>query len=112
MGNHRDMRAYTVQVLREMSDDAVIAAHDEQGSGVNASYFLDELRRREAKRAEDASYELARSSHALAARAYELARRTYWLSIAAVVFAATSTIAAIVGIGVAIGVASRKSVPR
>jgi len=39
----------------------------------------------------------------VATRAYELASRTYWLAIAAAVFAGVSTIAAIIGLGLAIG---------
>ena len=90
-----------------MSEEQVIAAHDEfDNRGVSSSFYFDELRRREAVRAEAAAYELARSSHELATRAYELARQTYWLAIGAAVFSGVSTIAAIVGIGVAVGAAS------
>jgi uncharacterized membrane protein len=46
---------------------------------------------------------LPRSSHELATRAYELASRTYWLAIAAAALAALSTVAAIIGLGLAIG---------
>jgi hypothetical protein len=87
-----------------MSDEEVIAEHDAKWNvAEGGSFYLDELRRREAERAETAAYELARSSHELATRAYELARQTYWLAIAAAVFSGVSTIAAIVGIGVAVG---------
>lgn len=89
-----------------MSEDDVIRAHNSEiggNRGVNASFYLNELRRREAARAEAAAYELARSSHELASRAQELASRTYWLSIAATTFAALSTIAAIIGLGLAVG---------
>jgi hypothetical protein len=81
----------------------VIEAHDKLGHDVSSSFYLDELRRREAVRTEAAAYELARSSHELGARAYELARQIYWLAIAAAVFAGVSTIAAIIGLGLAIG---------
>jgi hypothetical protein len=87
--------------LREMSDDDVIRTHDSEvagNRGVDSSFYLDEQRRRQAQRAEEAAYELARSSHELAARAYDLASRTYWLAIAAAMFAAASTIAAIIGL--------------
>jgi hypothetical protein len=90
-----------------MSDDEVVKAHDEnvRGPDINAAYFLDELSRRKAERAERAAYELAKSSHEVATRAYQLARRTYWLAIAAAMFSALSAIAAIVGVGVAVGLA-------
>lgn len=97
----------TVAELRGMSEDEVIKAHDghARGPDINAAYFLDELRRRAAERAERAAYELAKSSHDVATRAYQLARRTYWLAIAAAMFSGVSAVAAIVGIGVAVGVA-------
>ena len=93
-----------VAYVRGLSDEEVVAKHDEKWNvSEGGSFWLDELRRREAERAEAAAYELARSSHELAARAYELARQTYWLAIAAAVFSGVSTIAAIVGIGIAVG---------
>jgi len=90
--------------LRDMSDEQLIAEHDKKwNSAEGANFYLDELRRRQAVRAEDAAYELARSSHELATRAQELASRTYWLAIATALFAALSTVAAIIGLGLAIG---------
>ena len=96
--------APTVAALRAMSEDDLIRDHDSLcHRDVPLDFYLDELRRRQAERAEKAAYELARSSHELATRAYELASRTYWLAIAAAMFAAVSTIAAIIGLGLAIG---------
>jgi hypothetical protein len=70
-----------------MSDEEIIEAHDAKWNvSEGGNFYLDELRRREAVRAEAAAYELARSSHELATRAYELARQTYWLAIGAAVF--------------------------
>jgi hypothetical protein len=67
----------TVANVRAMSDEEVIREHDAQGNnkGVSSSFYLDELRRREAERAEAASYALAAESH-------NLARRAYWLAVA------------------------------
>ena len=56
----------TVAHLRAMSDEEVIREHDAQDNrGVDSSFYLDELRRREAQRAENASYVLARRVYVL-----------------------------------------------
>jgi hypothetical protein len=50
-----------------MSEPELIAAHDAKWNAAEGStFYLDELRRREARRAEDASYELATQSQNLA----------------------------------------------
>ena len=51
-----------------MSDEEVIRAHDEStwNMGTSSSFYLDELRRRDAVRAEAASYTLARRAYVLA----------------------------------------------
>ena len=87
-----------VAELRAMSYEEIERQHDELSVGWTPDFYLNELRRRDAERAERASYELAR-------QAYELSRRTYWLTVVTIVFAALSLTAAIIGIGVAIGVA-------
>jgi hypothetical protein len=82
----------TVANLRAMSDEQVIAAHDALGGrDVSSSFYLDELRRREAARAETASYTLAAESH-------NLARRTYWLALASFVVAGVAAAAAVAAI--------------
>jgi hypothetical protein len=59
--------------------------------GISSSFYLDELRRRDAERAEAASYKLATESH-------NLAQRVYWLTIVNGVFAAVAAIAAVIAI--------------
>jgi hypothetical protein len=82
----------TVANLRAMSDEEVIREHDAQDNrGVDSSFYLDELRRREAVRAEAASYALATESH-------NLARRTYWLAVASFVIAGVAAAAAVAAI--------------
>lgn len=83
----------TVANLRAMSDEEVIREHDAQGNnkGVSSSFYLDELRRREAERAEAASYALAAESH-------NLARRAYWLAVASFVVAGVAAAAAVAAI--------------
>jgi hypothetical protein len=45
------MTIYTVEKLRNMSDEQVIAEHDRKGTGgVPAEFFLNELARRDAAR--------------------------------------------------------------
>jgi hypothetical protein len=81
--------AYTIARLRACSDDELIAAHDSMVPNVSVgiSYFLEELRRRDADRAE--------------AAAYELGRRAYWLSIINGVLAMVSAAAAVTAILIA-----------
>jgi hypothetical protein len=63
-----------------------------------STFFIDELRRRDAVRAEEASYALAAASHALA-------RRVYWLTVAGFVVATVAAIAAVASMWVAIALA-------
>jgi hypothetical protein len=78
--------------LRAMSEPELIAAHDAKWNAAEGStFYLDELRRREAKRAEDASYELATQSQ-------NLAKRVYWLTIVNAVFAGLAAVVAIVAL--------------
>ena len=56
-----------------------------------SAFYLDELRRRKAKRAEDASYELATQSQ-------NLAKSVYWLTIVNAVFAGLAAVVAIVAL--------------
>ena len=52
--------------LRAMSEAELIAAHDAKSNvAEGSSFYLDELRRREAQRAENASYALARRVYVL-----------------------------------------------
>lgn len=83
--------------LRAMTDDEIVKAHDEttQNMGTSSSFFLDELRRREAVRAEAASYNLAEASH-------KLSKRVLWLTVVNAVFAAVAAIAAVVAIVIAV----------
>lgn len=76
-----------------MTEEELIKAHDDINSNrtLPSSYFLDELRRREAKRAEDASYKLATESN-------NLARRVLWLTVANTVFAAAAAVVAIMAL--------------
>jgi hypothetical protein len=94
------LMAPKVADLRMMSDDEIIRAHDDTTStmGTGSTFFLDELRRRDAVRAEEASYTLAAESHALA-------RRVYWLTVASFVVATVAAIAAVASIWVAIALA-------
>ena len=57
-----------------MTEAALIKAHDETtfNRAVPATYYLDELRRREAEHAEAAAYKLASASHDLAKSVYRL----------------------------------------
>jgi hypothetical protein len=49
-----------------MTNEQVIAAHDALGGrDVSSSFYLDELRRRDAERAETASYTLSRRVYVL-----------------------------------------------
>jgi hypothetical protein len=95
----RDDRRHapTVATLRAMTDEEIIRVHDEtmQNTGVNSSFYLDELRRRDAVRAEAASQELATQSH-------NLAKRTYLLAMASFVVAAVAAAAAVAAIWVSI----------
>lgn len=92
--------APTVAALRAMSDEDIVRAHDETTSnmGTSSSFFLDELRRRDAVRAEAASYALATESH-------NLARRTYWLAVASFLVAGVAAAAAVAAIFVSIALA-------
>jgi len=69
-----------------MSDEDIIRAHDDTtfNMGTSSSFFLDELRRRDAQRAEAASYALA--------------RRVYLLAWVNGVFAAVAAVAAIIAL--------------
>jgi hypothetical protein len=60
--------APTVAQLRAMSEDDIVRAHDETTSrmATSSSFYLDELRRRDAQRVEAASYTLARRAYLLA----------------------------------------------
>lgn len=82
-----------IEHLRAMTEEELIAAHDNINSNraLPSSYFLDELRRREAERAELASYKLAAESH-------NLARRVFWLTVVSTVFAGFATIVAIIAL--------------
>ena len=78
--------------LRAMSEPELIAAHAAKWNVAEGSaFYLDELRRREAKRAEDASYELATQSQ-------NLAKSVYWLTIVNAVFAGLAAVVAIVAL--------------
>jgi hypothetical protein len=57
-----------IEDLRGMTEAELIKAHDETTSNraLPATYYLDELRRREAEHAEAAAYKLASASHDLA----------------------------------------------
>jgi len=71
-----------------MTEDELIEAHDKEtfNRALPATYYLDELRRREAERAEAASYKLAAESHALAKAVYRLTIvNTVFAGLAAVV---------------------------
>lgn len=78
--------------LRAMSEPELVAAHDAKWNAAEGStFYLDELRRREAERAEAASYALANESH-------NLAQRTYWLAVASFVVAGVAAAAAVAAI--------------
>jgi hypothetical protein len=66
--------------------------------GTSSSFYLDESRRRNAERAEAASYKLATESH-------NLAQRTYWLAVDSFVVADVAAAAAVVAIFVSIALA-------
>jgi hypothetical protein len=85
--------AWTVAALREATDNELIAAHDQdtRNMGVTASYYLDELRRRDARRAELATQRFELASYTLARRAYVLA----WVTG---VFAAVAAVAAVIAL--------------
>ncbi|HTZ13951.1 MAG TPA: hypothetical protein VMC78_10085 [Mycobacterium sp.] len=81
-----------VAAIRAMTDEHVVAAHDAKWNvGEGGSFWLDELRRREAVRAEAASYALATESH-------NLARRAYWLALASFIVAGVAAAAAVAAI--------------
>jgi hypothetical protein len=82
-----------IERLRAMSEDELVKAHDETNlnRALPSTYFLDELRRREAARAEAASYNLSEASH-------KLAKRVLWLTVVNAVFAAVAAIAAVVAL--------------
>lgn len=69
-----------------MSDEDIVRTHDDTTSnmGTSSGFFLDELRRRDAQRAEAASYALA--------------RRVYLLAWVNGVFAAVAAIVAIIAL--------------
>lgn len=85
-----------------MSDEDIIREHDGSASqmGTGTSFYLDELRRRDAVSAEKASY-------ALAAASQNLARRTFWLTVASFVVATVAAVAAVASIWIAIALAGR-----
>jgi cell division septal protein FtsQ len=77
-----------------MTEAELIKAHDDLNpwnKSEPASYYVDELRRREAARAEEASYALA--------------RRTLWFTIATAILALGSLAVAVVAIYVAVHLA-------
>jgi hypothetical protein len=69
-----------------MTDEEIVKAHDDVNSGraLPSTYFIDELRRREAERAEAASYKLATESQNLAKRMYSLALANMVVAVVAV----------------------------
>jgi hypothetical protein len=76
-----------------MSDDDVIREHDTQTQGMatSSSFYLDELRRRDAAKAEAASYKLAVESQNLATRAYRFTVANFVLAGVAVAVAVVNT---------------------
>ena len=82
-----------IEQLRAMTEEELIRAHDDtnQNRAVSSSYYLDELRRREAQRAEAASYNLATESH-------NLAKSVFRLTVFNTVFAGFAAIVAIVAL--------------
>lgn len=79
-----------IEHFRGMTEAELIKAHDETtfNRALPATYYLDELRRREAERAEAASYKLASASH-------DLAKSVYRLTIINTVLAGLAAIVAI-----------------
>lgn len=59
--------SYSIEQLRALSDDELVAAHDQLAvlTQVGTQYYVDELNRREQERSIAASEALARSSHRL-----------------------------------------------
>ena len=93
------MALYEDAQLRAPTKEGLIREHDDAASpnvAVDVGYHLDELRR-EARRAQEAAYKLARTSDEQATRVYELARQAYWLTIASLVVA-TVAVAAVVAV--------------
>ncbi len=85
--------AYSIAALRGTPDEKLIAEHDEIAGNtfVGTQYFEDELRRRDSKRANQAS-------HRLAAESYALARQTLRLTVVGVVIAIIAVMVAVVAL--------------
>ncbi|APE17776.1 hypothetical protein BOH72_23445 [Mycobacterium sp. WY10] len=81
----------SINDLRAATDDELIAEHDKLAVHTvpGTAYYTDELRRREAERAESASYQLSRS-------AYRLAVVNGWLAGVSAIAAVAAIIVAIV----------------
>jgi len=73
---------YTYQQLREVSDDELIAIHDEIATNTfgGVDFYLDELRRRDNARATASNYKLARAA--------------FWLTVANSVLSAVALLSA------------------
>jgi lipopolysaccharide/colanic/teichoic acid biosynthesis glycosyltransferase len=78
--------ALLVADLQTISDEQLVEFHDQMAVNtyVGVQYYLDEIRRRQAEKAEQA--------------ALELARRAYWMTVASTVLVVASVITAIVAL--------------
>lgn len=78
--------SYSIEKLRSLTDEELIAEHDEQAqrTSVGVSYYLEELDRRSRERAVQASDRLA--------------RRSFWLGVASTVLSVVATVAAVVAL--------------
>ena len=78
--------AYAIEALRALSDDQLIADHDEKAkfTTVGTDYFMDELDRRSRERALEA--------------ANRLARRSFWMTVASTVLSLVATAVAVVAL--------------
>jgi hypothetical protein len=85
--------SHSIADLHALSDEEVIALHDEQArvTSVGTAYWMDEIERRSRERATAANIELARASQTLA-------NRSYWLTVASTVLSAIATVIAIVAL--------------
>ncbi|OBH20795.1 hypothetical protein [Mycolicibacter sinensis] len=72
--------------LRATTDEQLIREHDKRAENtvVGTGYYMDELNRRDAVRAQEASYNLA--------------RRAFWLTVANSVLATVSAVVAVAAI--------------
>lgn len=82
--------AMTYKQVRQMTDDELIKQHDiaTDNTVVGLSFFIDEIKRREAAKA-------AESNQALARESQRLARRSFWLAAASLALGATNVLVAI-----------------